>query len=68
MRKIPWILLTLLLLLGLVPSAVSANSEWIIEGAGGITSISASADGSRLAVGTHGSKTNVYDQEGEVAA
>lgn len=66
MRKIPWFLLTLLLLLGLVPSAVSANSEWTMEGAGGITSISASGDGSRLAVGTHGSKTNVYDQEGKL--
>lgn len=65
MRRTPWILMTLLLLLALVPNAVSANTDWAIEGAGDITSINASDDGGRLAVGTHGSKAVVYDQEGQ---
>ncbi|THF77971.1 ABC transporter permease subunit [Cohnella fermenti] len=65
MRRTPRILLTLALLLGLVPNAVSANAEWAIEGAGDITSINSSEDGSRLAVGAHGSKAIVYDREGQ---
>ncbi|RUS46680.1 PQQ-binding-like beta-propeller repeat protein [Cohnella sp. AR92] len=66
MRRTPWILITLLLLLGLVPNAASASKEWAIEGAGDITSINASEDGTRLAVGTHGSKAVVFDQEGQL--
>ena len=65
MRRTPWILLTLMLLLGIVPGAASAAEEWAIEGAGDITSINASEDGTRLAVGTHGSKAVVFDKDGQ---
>lgn len=65
MRRTPLILLALALLIGLVPNTVSAKAEWAIEGAGGITSIKASEDGNRLAVGTHGGKAFVYDIEGQ---
>ncbi|MBB6637304.1 PQQ-binding-like beta-propeller repeat protein [Cohnella thailandensis] len=65
MRRTPWILLTLMLLLGVVPGAASAAEEWAIEGAGDITSINASEDGARLAVGTHGSKAVVFDKDGQ---
>lgn len=65
MRKNLWILLTLALLLGYSPSnAAAAQGEWAVEGAGAITSISAISDGSRIAIGSHGSKAVVFDQDG----
>lgn len=64
MRKAPWIFLALILLLGLVPGAALAKDHWSIEGAGNITSLSVSADGSRVAVGGHNAKAFLYDSEG----
>ncbi|MBJ9990868.1 DUF5711 family protein [Paenibacillus sp. S28] len=64
MRKAPWIFLALVLLLGLVPGAALAKDHWSIEGAGNITSLSVSADGSRVAVGGHNAKAFLYDSEG----
>ncbi|MBB6731674.1 DUF5711 family protein [Cohnella zeiphila] len=63
MRRTPWIGLALLLLLGLVPKYTSAEQMWSVEGAGDITSISAIEDG-RVAIGSHGSKAVVFDQDG----
>ncbi|CAM3680506.1 PQQ-binding-like beta-propeller repeat protein [Cohnella lubricantis] len=64
MRRTPQILLALALLIGLVPQYAAAQGEWSIEGADDITSISAMGDGSRIAIGSHGSKAVVYDKEG----
>ncbi|MBB3125530.1 ABC-type sugar transport system permease subunit/WD40 repeat protein [Paenibacillus rhizosphaerae] len=64
MRKAPWIFLALILLLGLVPGAALAKDNWSIEGAGNITSLSVSEDGSRVAVGGHNAKAFLYDSEG----
>ncbi|OXL82475.1 ABC transporter permease [Paenibacillus sp. SSG-1] len=64
MRKAPWIFLALILLLGLVPGAAFAKDHWSIEGAGSITSLSVSEDGSRVAVGGHNAKAFLYDSEG----
>ncbi|MBP2110603.1 ABC transporter permease subunit [Paenibacillus silagei] len=66
MRRTSWILLAVLLLLGLAPLNVSAQAPWSSEGAEEITSIAVSADGSRVAMGSHGSKAAVFDQEGRV--
>ncbi|WP_020618980.1 PQQ-binding-like beta-propeller repeat protein [Paenibacillus daejeonensis] len=65
MRRTAWILLAILLLLGIAPSNASAQVQWSSEGAEDITSIAVSADGSRVAMGSHGSKAVVFDQEGQ---
>ncbi|OZB91304.1 DUF5711 family protein [Paenibacillus sp. XY044] len=64
MRKAPWMFLALILLLGLAPVAALAKDNWSIEGAGNITSLSVSDDGSRVAVGGHNAKAFLYDSEG----
>jgi len=64
MRRIVWMLLALVLAAGLVPQAALAKDNWSIEGAGYITSLSVSEDGSRLAIGSYGAKAFIYDGEG----
>lgn len=64
MRKIPGIFVMLIMLLGLIPGAVMAENNWSIDGAGNITSLSVSEDGSRLAIGAHNAKAYLYDSEG----
>ncbi|MFD0716098.1 PQQ-binding-like beta-propeller repeat protein [Paenibacillus sp. GCM10027626] len=64
MRRTSWVLLAIMLLLGLAPPNVSAEVQWSSEGAEDITSIVVSTDGSRVAMGSHGSKAVVFDQEG----
>ncbi|GBF76549.1 hypothetical protein PA598K_05027 [Paenibacillus sp. 598K] len=53
-----------MLLAGLAPSNVSAQAQWTGESAGDITSIAVSTDGSRVAMGSHGSIAVVFDREG----
>ncbi|MCC3375339.1 PQQ-binding-like beta-propeller repeat protein [Cohnella sp. REN36] len=64
MRRTAWILLALALLLGTSPQIASAQAQWSLEGAGDITSIAVAEDGSRIAIGSHGARTYVYDKEG----
>ncbi|MFD0670881.1 PQQ-binding-like beta-propeller repeat protein [Cohnella sp. GCM10027633] len=58
------IFLVLALFLGLAPQYAMAQGQWSIEDAGDITSISAMKDGSRIAIGTHGSQAILFDSEG----
>ncbi|MGN7355829.1 outer membrane protein assembly factor BamB family protein [Paenibacillus sp. SAF-054] len=65
MGKTLRILIMLTMIVGLLPQAALAKDKWSIDGAGDITSISVSQDGSRLAVGSHGAKANVFSSDGE---
>jgi len=64
MRRTAWVLLAIMLLAGLAPPNVSAQAQWSSEAAGDITSIAVSTDGSRVAMGSHGSIAVVFDREG----
>ncbi|WP_213650217.1 DUF5711 family protein [Paenibacillus sp. J23TS9] len=65
MRRTFRMFLMLTMILGLLPQAALAKDKWSIDGAGDITSISIAQDGSRLAIGSHGAKANVYSSDGE---
>ncbi|MED5020815.1 PQQ-binding-like beta-propeller repeat protein [Paenibacillus chibensis] len=65
MRKTIRILIMLTMIIGLLPGAALAKDKWSIEGAGDITSISISEDGSQLAIGSHGAKASVFSRDGD---
>ncbi|MFC5403555.1 ABC transporter permease subunit [Cohnella soli] len=49
----------------LAPTSVFAKTNWTLDPGKGVTSLSLSADGSKLAVGSYDTHAYVFDQEGK---